>query len=137
MKILFLVSRDSLHTASAGGDIQANEWAKYLAGKGHSVTYICGTFKGSKKKEIIDGVEVIRVGPGNLLFFYTFFYYMLNCRGKYDVVYEEVISGAQLPLLAPLYVREPAEFTYYTLSVSKTLETSTKSCRKISCICSP
>lgn len=107
MKILFLVSRDSLHTASAGGDIQANEWAKYLAGKGHSVTYICGTFKGSKKKEIIDGVEVIRVGPGNLLFFYTFFYYMLNCRGKYDVVYEEVISGAQLPLLAPLYVREP------------------------------
>ncbi len=107
MKILFLVSRDSLHPASAGGDIQANEWAKFLAGKGHSVTYVCGTFKGSRKKEIIDGVEVIRVGPGHLLFLDTFFYYMLNCRGKYDVVYEEVISGAQLPLVAPLYVREP------------------------------
>ncbi len=107
MNILFLAARDWTHPASAGGDILASEAARFMARKGHSVTYLCSSYPGCKKEECLDGVKIKRLSQGFFLPFTACFEYLLHYRRKLDLVYEDPLGGTKLPFFAPLYIREP------------------------------
>ena len=77
LKVLFMVTRDVKNPAVSGGDMAPWEYARYLAYKGHSITYVTSRFPGSAKKEMVDGVEVIRLGGVLTLWFRTFIFYVL------------------------------------------------------------
>ncbi|HLW60026.1 MAG TPA: glycosyltransferase family 4 protein [bacterium] len=106
MRFLFLVGRDSRHPSAGGGDIQAWEWARYVAGHGHEATYICCGHPTLPTAELISGVMVLRMGPGFLLPFKAYRFYKHH-QLDIDLVYEDVIGGGRLPYLSPLYVRKP------------------------------
>ena len=107
MKVLFMITRDPLNPGASGGDIQPWEFASYLASVGHPVTFLTSGFRGAPKEELLQGVRVVRLGRVLSLWFRTFVYYMLHCKGRYDVVVEEGFGGSRIPRFAPLYVRVP------------------------------
>jgi glycosyltransferase involved in cell wall biosynthesis len=106
-KVLFLATRDWYHPATTGGDNTMWENARYLASKGHEVTYVAAGYAGAPSEEQRDGIKVVRLGGIHSLWFRTFAYYMSRCRGRYDVVVAEGFGGSRIPRLTPLYVREP------------------------------
>lgn len=107
MRVLFLATRDWYDPAAAGGDTVMWEFARFLASRGHAVTYVASSYAGSKKEEIVDGVKVVRLGGVPTLWLRTFTYYMRRCRGRFDVVVAEGFGGSRIPRWAPLYVKEP------------------------------
>src|SRR5438132_12241269 len=81
LKVLFLATRDWYHPATTGGDMTMWENARYLASAGHDVTFVAATFPGAAKREVIDGVYVVRMGGIHTLCLGTFlFYCLLGCR---------------------------------------------------------
>ena len=107
LKVLFFVTRDWYHPATTGGDNTLWEYARYLASVGHTVKYVAASYSGAAKDEKVDGIQVVRLGGIHTLWLRTFLYYMLHCRGNYDIVVAEGFGGSRIPRLAPLYVREP------------------------------
>jgi glycosyltransferase involved in cell wall biosynthesis len=107
LRVLFLATRDYRNPAAAGGDINMWECARYLAFRGHTVTFVASSFRQSPDEETIDRIHVVRVGPLLSVALRTFVYYMLRCRGRYDVVVAEGFGGSRIPRLTPLYVKAP------------------------------
>jgi glycosyltransferase involved in cell wall biosynthesis len=83
------------------------EEARYLASKGHSVTFVAAGYTGAQNRESVEGIKVVRLGGIHWLWLTTLLYYLIKCRGKFDVVVAEGFGGSRVPRLAPLYVREP------------------------------
>lgn len=83
------------------------EWARFLASRGHTVTFLASRFPGARKEEMLDGISVVRLGGVLSLWFRTFWHYVRHCRGRYDVVVAEGFGGSRIPRFSPLYVREP------------------------------
>lgn len=106
MRILFLAGRDNKHPRAGGGDIQAWEFARYMAEGGHEVCYVSSGGHGFADEEVAEGVRIKRLGNGPALLFRTFLFYIRH-RREFDIVYEDVIGGSRLPYLAPLYVDQP------------------------------
>ena len=106
-KVLFLATRDWYHPATTGGDNTMWENARYLASKGHEVTYVAAGYAAAPAEEYLDGIKVVRLGGIHSLWFRTLVYYMSRCRGQFDVVVAEGFGGSRIPRLTPLYVREP------------------------------
>lgn len=83
------------------------EYARYLAARGHTVSFVTSHFPGARSEELIDGIAVVRLGGVLTLWLHTFLHYMRRCRGHYDVVVTEGFGGSRIPRFAPLYVKEP------------------------------
>jgi len=83
------------------------EHARYLAAAGHDVTFVTAGYGGAARQELLDGINVVRLGGIHSLWFRTFVYYLSRARGKYHVVVAEGFGGSRIPRLAPLYVKEP------------------------------
>ncbi len=83
------------------------EYARYMASVDHKVTFVASRFSGAPREEIIDQIEVVRLGGILSLWFRTFVYYESKCRGRFDVVVAEGFGGSRIPRLVPLYVKEP------------------------------
>lgn len=81
--------------------------AKGLSNLGHNVTILCSSYIGSKSKQIIAGVEIIRLQGSLSLPFRILEEYQKRLKGNVDVVVEEAIGGQRLPTFATLYVKEP------------------------------
>src|ERR1700680_1628995 len=107
LKILFLATRDWYHPATTGGDNTMWENARYLASKGHEVTYVAAGYAAAPAEEYLDGIKVVRLGGIHSLWFRTLVYYMSRFSGQFDVVVAEGFGGSRIPRLTPLYVREP------------------------------
>lgn len=107
MRILFLATRDWRNPEVAGGDIQMWEYARFLASRGHAVTFVASRFPGAAPEEVFDNVRVVRLGGVLTLWFTNYIYYRRHCRGHYDVVVAEGFGGSRIPRFCPLYVREP------------------------------
>jgi glycosyltransferase involved in cell wall biosynthesis len=91
----------------AGGDINMWECARFLASRGHEVTFLASAFKGAKNREVLEGIRVVRLGGLHSLWLRTFLFYVTKGRGRYDVVVAEGFGGSRIPRLAPLYVKIP------------------------------
>jgi glycosyltransferase involved in cell wall biosynthesis len=107
LRVLFLATRDWYHPKTTGGDNTLWETARYLASVGHRVTFLAASYPGARARELLEGIEVVRLGGIHWLWLRTFLYYMLRCRGRFDVVIAEGFGGSRVPRFAPLYVHEP------------------------------
>lgn len=109
MNILILNWRDIKNPKSGGAEILTHELGKRWVEAGHSVTLFSSEFFGCKKKEILDGVKIIRAGHPDIrhifssVHFLAYRYYKNKFKEKFDVVIDEVHG---LPFFTPWYVKE-------------------------------
>lgn len=109
MRILIFNWRDIQNPSSGGAEILTHQIARYWVKHGHKVTQFSSRFFGSKEREIIDGIEIIRKGNPdaryllNSVQFLAFWYYQRVFKGNFDIVIDEVHG---VPFFTPLYVKE-------------------------------
>ena len=101
MKILILCWRDIKNPSAGGSEVYFHELAKRWVNAGNKVTMICGGWSGCKKKEIIDGINIIRIGNATTLYFLAPLAYF-NLKDKPNVIID-VENG--LPFFSPLFTR--------------------------------
>lgn len=103
-KILLFNWRDTKHRFAGGAEVYIHELAKEWVKQGHTVTVFCGNDSSSLRNETVDGVHIVRRGGFYFVYIWAFLYYMVQFRGKYDVVID---SQNGIPFFTPLYVKEP------------------------------
>jgi len=88
-----------------GAEIHFHEIFKRIVKKGHKVTLVSHHFKHAPRKEIIDGIETIRIG-NRYLFNRQFehFYKTDLIKNNYDLVVDDI---SKIPLNTPAYVKQP------------------------------
>lgn len=104
MKILILSWRGPKHPNAGGAEVATHEHAKRWAKAGHNVTLFTSDFKGAKKNENIDGVNIIRRGSQVLgVQWEALKWYLAKNHPKYDLVIDQFHG---IPFFTPLYVRK-------------------------------
>jgi glycosyltransferase involved in cell wall biosynthesis len=88
-----------------GAEIHFQEIFKRIVAKGHKVTLVAHHFENTPKKEVIDGIEIIRIG-NKYLFHQQFKHYYKNYLKKinYDLVVDDI---SKIPLNTPAYIKKP------------------------------
>lgn len=105
MEILILNWKDISHPQKGGAEVIAHELAKRLVKEGNKVTFLCQSFTGCEKEEIIDGIKIIRKGNRLSVFFHAYFFYK-SLKRKPDKVIEMINSICwQTPLYIPRKLR--------------------------------
>ncbi len=104
MKILILHRKDITNLEAGGGTHYIHRVAKYLVQKGHKVTLICANYSEGKKKDNIDGVNILRIGTKHSVFFVAPIQYLRRFRKQVDVLID-AINGP--PWFSPLYSNAP------------------------------
>ncbi len=104
MHILAFNWKDITHPHMGGAEIHLHEQAKRWINKGHSVTLYCPRYKGSAKKETIDGVQIYRCGGKFSTYLYAPFVYLFQLRKQCDVILD-IENG--IPFFTPLFSRKP------------------------------
>lgn len=109
MTILILNWKDIKHPHAGGAEVLTHELAKRIVANGHKVIMFVCKFKGGKKKEVIDGISIVRDGKRDLrslqnsVHFKAYKYYKKNLEGKIDLVIDEPHG---MPFFAKFYVKE-------------------------------
>jgi glycosyltransferase involved in cell wall biosynthesis len=116
MTILILNWRDIKNPAGGGAEILTHEIAKRWVLQNHTVFQISSSFENAKKKEIIDGVQFIRMGKWWNVHILAFFYYSFVLKNKTDVIIDEV---HWFPFFAAVY--EPRKTVAFICEVADKL----------------
>lgn len=103
MHILILNWRDIKNPKSGGAEIVTMEHAKAWVKKGHNVTWFTSKFKGAKKEEKIDGINIVRRGNFITVYLFAPFYYLFS-KNTFDLVIDEIHG---LPFFTPFFVKKP------------------------------
>lgn len=104
MKKLLLINWRDINNPEAGGaEIYYHEIFKRIAAKKYSVTVLSHQFGNAPRKEVIDGVTVLRKG-GKFLFNFQIIPWLLRNHRKYDLIIEDL---NKIPFFTPLYLRHP------------------------------
>ena len=111
MNILWLTWKDYTHPQAGGAEVVLRELSRRLVADGHRVTFLTARHAGSAAHEVLDGIEVIRIGRNRYLHsFQALGYYMRYLRGKYDVVVEVVNTA---PYFGVLFGGGAKTFLFY------------------------
>jgi glycosyltransferase involved in cell wall biosynthesis len=111
MNILWLTWKDYNHPLAGGAEVVLRELSKRLVADGHKVTYLTARYPGAAPHEVLDGIEVIRIGSNRYLHsLQAFLYYMRRLRGKYDVVVEVVNTA---PYFGVFFKGRAKTFLFY------------------------
>lgn len=88
-----------------GAEIHLHEIFKRVAAKGHKVTLVAHHFGKAPNKEIIDNIEIIRIG-NKFLFNRQFkdFYLRKLQHQKFDLIVDDI---SKIPLNTPQYIKKP------------------------------
>ena len=62
LRILVLNLRDISSPAAGGAEEHLHQLFRRMAARGHAVTLHCGTYRGARGAEVIDGIRVVRRG---------------------------------------------------------------------------
>lgn len=111
MRILIFSWRDIKHPSAGGAEILTMELAKRWVKSGHLVTLLSANFPKGRVKEIINGVQIRRLGhfyhysPREYLgyIYKTFSFYRQKQAGNYDLILDQVHG---LPFFTPFYAKE-------------------------------
>jgi glycosyltransferase involved in cell wall biosynthesis len=102
---LLLNWRDISNPLAGGAETHMHEFAKRWVSSGHSVTLLSSKFRGSPGKEVIDGVDVLRLGNEYSTYLEAMrFLARDRYKRTYDVVYEAINT---VPYLSPLVAAVP------------------------------
>lgn len=110
LNILVLNWRDTSHKWAGGAEVFVDETIKVWLSQGHNVTLFCGNDGSQLIREKHKNYQVIRRGGLHSSFIWAFIYYMLEFRGKFDLVVE---SDSALPFFTPIYSRAPKLLIIY------------------------
>jgi glycosyltransferase involved in cell wall biosynthesis len=102
LKILIFNWRDIKSPAAGGAEVFTHEIAKRLVLMGHKITLFTAAFAGSRKSEMIDGVEIIRSGGRYCVYSKARQYYKKHSR-EFDVVIDEINTR---PFMTPKFVKD-------------------------------
>jgi glycosyltransferase involved in cell wall biosynthesis len=107
LRILAFNHKDVKNPGAGGGTWDFFRLLAHLVRNGHQVTVISASFDSAPAREVMDGVEVIRVGGGQLSFMAraALKYMTTSSLRKYDVVLDSALYG--VPVFAKLYTRKP------------------------------
>ena len=100
MRLIVFNWQDRTHPQAGGAETHLHEIFSRLVKRGHHVTLVVCHYPGAKRSEILDGMQVVRIGSRN-----TFNYAALawwrrqRQRGQYDVVVDDI---NKIPLMLPL-----------------------------------
>ena len=116
MKILIFNNRCIKNPESGGAEVFTHQIAKRWVRTNHKVTLVVSNFKRAHKKEIIDGVEIVRVGNKYTYYFFVKKYYKKYLQGKFDIVVDEYTLR---PIMAKNFSKEPVFFLVHELAREK------------------
>ncbi len=105
LRVLVLNERDPHHPNSGGAEIHVHEIFRRLAARGWKVTQLVSQGRDTAAHELLDGVEIRRLG--RIRFYYPRVAWTCmreTRRGDYDVVVECL---NKVPFYAPVYSRVP------------------------------
>lgn len=103
MNILILSWRGPGHPNAGGAEISTHEHAKGWVKAGHKVTLFTSSCEKAPKWEILDGVEIIRMGYQVFgVHFEAFYWYLFEKHTNFDLVIDQFHG---IPFFIPLYVR--------------------------------
>ena len=111
MNILWLTWKDHQHPEAGGAEVVARELTARLLADGHKVTMLTCGYSGAPKREVLDGVEIIRVGNNRYTHsFQALAYYLRHLRGRYQLLIEEVNAA---PYFSVLFERKAKKYLLY------------------------
>lgn len=103
MNILILSWRGPAHPEAGGAEVSTHEHVKAWVNAGHVVWLFTSSFEGGKKKEVINGVNIIRMGGDVFVVqILAFFWYLFGKHPRFDLVIDEFHG---IPFFTPVYVR--------------------------------
>lgn len=105
MKILIINWQDIKNKYAGGAEVHLFEIFKRIASKGHKVTLLCCKTKDLPKEEVVEGINVIRIGNRPFFNWFVPFYYLKNLKKQdFDIVIDDI---NKIPFFTPLYVKKP------------------------------
>ncbi|HEX2187953.1 MAG TPA: glycosyltransferase family 4 protein [Longimicrobiaceae bacterium] len=105
MRLLVVNWQDRLNPRAGGAEIHLHETFRRLACRGHRVTLLVSGWRGAARREVVDGMEVHRVGSRHTFPLLAAAYHRRVLRAeRFDVVVEDL---NKVPLLAPLWAGAP------------------------------
>ncbi|HEU4913916.1 MAG TPA: glycosyltransferase family 4 protein [Candidatus Saccharimonadales bacterium] len=111
MKILWLTWKDHKHPAAGGAEVISRELTTRLAADGHRVTLLTCGYAGAPRQEMIDGVQVIRIGSNRYAHpLQASFHYLRRLQNKFDIVIEEVNAA---PYFSVFFGKQAKRFLFY------------------------
>ncbi len=100
LKILILNWRDIKHPLAGGAEISTHEHAKKWLNNGHKIIQFSSSFKNSKQKETVDGIEIIRMGSHYTVHLCAMLYYLKHLKNQTDLIIDEFHF---IPFFTPFY----------------------------------
>lgn len=105
MRILVINWQDITNPFSGGAEVHLFEIFKRISLMGHRITLLCSKTKGLPQYEIVDGIEVTRIGNRSLFnWCVPFFYKKLEREKNFDIVVDDI---NKVPFFTPLFVKKP------------------------------
>ncbi len=111
LNILWISWKDRGHPKWGGAEVLTDELRKRLHAHGHAVTLLTSGYRGAPKREVVNGIQTIRVGNSRYSHpARAFAHFNLHLRNKFDIVIEEVNAT---PYFSVLTERTAKRFLFY------------------------
>ena len=103
MRVLWFNHRDPSHPHAGGAEVRIHEIGKRIVQNGCSVTLVCERWEGSKRNDLLDGIEIVRIAGKFGIHFQVPFW--LRRFDEYDVIVDDVAHA--IPWFSPLFTSKP------------------------------
>lgn len=105
MKILLINWGDRKNPFGGGAEIHLEEIFSRIARYGNEIHLLCSAFRGSKKEEVIDDINIMRTGRRATFNFDARNFYLKKLSNeKFDIIVEDI---NKLPFYSPLWSKSP------------------------------
>jgi glycosyltransferase involved in cell wall biosynthesis len=102
LRLLWFNWRDIKNPDAGGAEVFTHEVARRLAKKGYDVTLFTARFPNSSKREVIDGVKIVRDGGKYTVYNKARHHYKMQ-KQDYDIIIDEINTR---PFLTPKFVKD-------------------------------
>lgn len=98
--ILWLAWKDYTHPQAGGAEVVLREFMQRQVADGHKVSLLTVRHPGSAAREMMDGIDIIRIGNNRYTHsFQALWHYVTKLRDRYDIVIETVNTAPYLSVL--------------------------------------
>ena len=104
MRIMWINHRDPKHPQAGGAEVRLYEIGRRLVKMGHEVTVLCEKVDGLPGKEVLEGIEIRRIG-GKASIHLLAPLYVKKHGHEYDVIIDDIAHA--VPWYSPLVTRKP------------------------------
>jgi glycosyltransferase involved in cell wall biosynthesis len=113
MNVVWLSWKDRSHPLAGGAETVSGQIMDRLARDGHSVKHLTASYQGAKKTEVVNGVEIIRVGNRYSVYLKAKKLYKQTLTEWPNLVIDEMNT---IPFAAALYTKRETILLSYQLA---------------------